>query len=102
MLLSMSAVTGIKLLEIMGEKTSKDEFGKRFISLALSSEVERKVFIQLTLSDMPPNSPFVMNVIPTGKFLIKSDRDDNYYFADGNIFCKFVGHSFALIMHSLL
>ena len=38
---------------------------------------------------MPPNSPFVMNVIPTGKFSINSGKDNNYYFTNGNIFCKF-------------
>ena len=90
MLLRMSAVTEINLLAVMGEETSKDEFGKMLISLALSSEVGRKVIIQLTLSDMSPNSPFVMNVIPKGKFSIKSNRDDDYDFADGNIFCVFL------------
>ncbi|XP_062523928.1 uncharacterized protein LOC134198529 [Corticium candelabrum] len=80
MLLSMSAVAGMQLLSVMGEETSKDEFGTMLISLALSSKVGRKVFIQLTLSDMPPESPFVMNVMPKAKFSIKSDRDDNYYF----------------------
>ena len=90
MLLSMSAVAGMQLLSVMGEETSKDEFGTMLISLALSSKVGRKVFIQLTLSDMPPESPFVMNVMPKAKFSIKSDRDDNYYFINGNIyeFCR--------------
>ena len=69
MLLHLSARAGLRLVESLSERESRDQFGE-VIAKALIATSAKTVSIEVKISNLPP---YTIYVTPTGTFPVKSD-----------------------------
>ncbi|XP_062523903.1 uncharacterized protein LOC134198507 [Corticium candelabrum] len=72
MLIRLSSLSGLELWKVIDDEKLRDKFGV-MIAEAMSSNLKRIVSIQVAISDM---SSYLIEVIPTGTFSMKSDSND--------------------------
>ena len=82
MLIRLSSLAGLELWKVVDDEKLRDKFGV-MIAEAMSSNLKRIVSIQVAISDM---SSYLIEVIPTGTFSMKSDSNDGNLGTADNIF----------------
>ena len=86
MVVRLSGLAAIELLTVGARERSRNNFGK-ILAEAMSSKLKRRVFISVTISDM---YPYLMQVVPTGTSLVRSDKDVGNLVSDGKPFSFYV------------
>ena len=82
MVVRLSSLAATSLLTVGSREMFRNDFGKT-LAQAMSSKLKRRVSISVIISDM---YPYLMQVVPTGTYLDRSDKDVGSLISDGKTF----------------